>query len=85
MENAPFSEYSLREVLLPWLEEPMLHTSHPENSTRLHFSAPFVQGRVLAGLPWRRNQLELLQHPQAVKVAFDPLHQALPSCNAFTS
>src|SRR5258708_21241101 len=44
-----------------------------------------VQGKGLAGLSWCRNKPELSQQTQAVKVAFDPLHQALPDFNEFTS
>jgi hypothetical protein len=49
---------------------------HSENDAGLHFSATECQGKVLAGLSWRRNHAKLLQQTQVVIVG--PLFDDLP-------
>jgi len=34
----------------------------------LHFSVTFVQGKILAGLTWRRNKPALLQQTEGIRV-----------------
>src|SRR6266851_3048807 len=48
---------------------------HSENDADLHFTATNCQGKVLAGLSWRRNHAKLLQQTRVVIVApeFDAL------------
>jgi len=54
-----------QEVLAPRI---VLISIHCGDDVGLHFLATNCQGKVLSNLSWRRNNAELLQHAQGVKI-----------------